>query len=372
MSFAHEVHCRARHNHGRWRVAASLSTALLLAPACFNPQATGDSSGSDSSGDPPAASSDSSGTTTELPTTSGPDPSTTVDPPDTDPTTTTDDPDTTSTTAPALHESFCGDGVPDPDLNEVCDDGNFFNDDECTNFCEEPRCGDGFVGPQEVCDDGNFASGDGCSMTCTCERESCGDGRRDADEECDDGNTSDRDACSSCCERRYDLAFVSSKQFVGGKLGAFDKADEACTALAGAAGLSGNFRAWLAGDRGVATPFDSVFDQPYGLPGTGEIVANSWEQLRDGPLVTAIHVTEKSEDLGPPPDDPCSDPARRVWTGTESDGTGVWNATCANWTLLDPVGRFGAVGSTGPTWASCEMEAPCDTMARLYCFEVQP
>ncbi|MFO0591046.1 MAG: EGF domain-containing protein [Polyangiaceae bacterium] len=37
----------------------------------------------------------------------------------------------------------CGNGT--LDLCEVCDDGNQSNDDGCTNFCQLPTCGDGFV-----------------------------------------------------------------------------------------------------------------------------------------------------------------------------------------------------------------------------------
>jgi cysteine-rich repeat protein len=37
------------------------------------------------------------------------------------------------------------------------------DDDECTNGCALPRCGDGIVQVGEACDDGNGDEGDGCA-----------------------------------------------------------------------------------------------------------------------------------------------------------------------------------------------------------------
>jgi cysteine-rich repeat protein len=358
---------------GRRQAGATLVALAIVAPltACFKPTAEGETSDTEATATTTGGSPTSSTTTGETPTSSGGGPSTTADETSgtTDATTTTTG--TTSTTGPALDEPQCGDGLVDPDLNEECDDGNVFNDDECTNFCKLPICGDGFVSAGEACDDGNGDSEDGCTNTCQCERNSCGDGVKDPDEECDDGNRSDRDACSACCERRFFNVFVSSKKFVGGALIGPQGGDAACTELAAAAKLPGTYQAWLAGDRGVASPLALVFSQPYALAGTGEIVANSLKELRSGQLVTAIHVTETGKDLGAIPEDPCTDPELRVWTGTDFEGTGVFDGSCSSWTVTIGAGRFGAAGTAGPHWASCAAEAKCATMARLYCFEVQ-
>ena len=59
----------------------------------------------------------------------------------------------------------CGDGVTDSD--EQCDDGNASNWDGCTNVCQLPICGDGFVNdPSEECDEGIKCTADRCTSTC--------------------------------------------------------------------------------------------------------------------------------------------------------------------------------------------------------------
>src|SRR5690606_30721195 len=64
-------------------------------------------------------------------------------------------------------EASCGDGVVHEGV-EPCDDGNDDDTDLCTQVCELPACGDGFVQPDagELCDDGNLDDGDGCESTC--------------------------------------------------------------------------------------------------------------------------------------------------------------------------------------------------------------
>jgi|GEM_PF-6801277 len=91
----------------------------------------------------------------------------------------------------------CGDGVPHPELGEYCDDGNFNDDDECTNKCTEKTCGNGEVDEGEECDDGNDNNQDECRDNCRLPK--CGDWKVDPDEECDDGNTEDGDGCRSDC-----------------------------------------------------------------------------------------------------------------------------------------------------------------------------
>lgn len=63
-------------------------------------------------------------------------------------------------------EPGCGNGR--VELDEACDDGNATDDDQCTNACRLPACGDGILqlDAGESCDDGNNTPGDGCTMNC--------------------------------------------------------------------------------------------------------------------------------------------------------------------------------------------------------------
>ena len=93
----------------------------------------------------------------------------------------------------------CGDGFADAAGGEQCDDGNLINGDGCSSSCQiESFCGDGVLDPNEACDDGNNLDGDGCSATCMIEAY-CGDGFLDPGEQCDDGNLVDGDGCSAQC-----------------------------------------------------------------------------------------------------------------------------------------------------------------------------
>ncbi|MBI5504854.1 MAG: DUF4215 domain-containing protein [Deltaproteobacteria bacterium] len=100
----------------------------------------------------------------------------------------------------ACQDARCGDGRVH-DGAEQCDDGNNNSGDGCTTACVTEYCGDGTVnnGTTEQCDDGNALSGDGCSDACA--DEFCGDGvvNDSGTEECDDGNTDSNDGCSAVC-----------------------------------------------------------------------------------------------------------------------------------------------------------------------------
>ena len=60
----------------------------------------------------------------------------------------------------------CGNGIVDP--GEQCDDANDSNEDDCTQYCKTPVCGDGYVQGSngEQCDDKNRIDSDGCNNAC--------------------------------------------------------------------------------------------------------------------------------------------------------------------------------------------------------------
>ena len=83
-----------------------------------------------------------------------------------------------SCTEPNPFLGICGNGVPEPDVGEECDDGEG-NDDAgaCSMTCRIATCGDGVVQPAlgEACDFGDQNSNNG-PCTLECELPLCGDG----------------------------------------------------------------------------------------------------------------------------------------------------------------------------------------------------
>ena len=111
---------------------------------------------------------------------------------------------------PNCRISGCGDGYPDEEAGEECDDGNDVEEDNCTNECKRPICGDGIVQAWlgEVCDkvlpDGtvkNDGSYGNCGLGCAYVAPYCGDGAVDTvHEECDDGiNSGAYNTCNEDC-----------------------------------------------------------------------------------------------------------------------------------------------------------------------------
>ncbi len=122
---------------------------------------------------------------------------------------------------------LCGNGIPQLDNGEECDDGNHLSGDGCSPSCRIetywicPKacelciarfvCGDGKLDPGEFCDDGNTQSGDGCSNVCQHEPSfvcapgqlCCGNGILEEGEQCDQGadNTDDCGPCTSACTK---------------------------------------------------------------------------------------------------------------------------------------------------------------------------
>ncbi len=154
---------------------ASGPTACVVANPDWEPQVEDESQGSSTGGDYDSSSGSSGGDDDD------------------------DDAPTSGTveTSTGNSSSGCGDGVLDE--GEACDDGNDINDDECTNNCTLPECGDGILqeAEEESCDDGNVDDTDMCTVEC--ELASCGDGiiQGVIGETCDDGDNSD--LCTEWC-----------------------------------------------------------------------------------------------------------------------------------------------------------------------------
>ena len=110
----------------------------------------------------------------------------------------------TSTGSATSPGPSCGDGI--VDAGEECDDAkDGDNDDQCTDKCTIPTCGDGFIQLSlgEECDHGyNNGPSDACTEVCLWQV--CGDGLLSDYEECDDGNLNDLDGCTNYCAFKCD------------------------------------------------------------------------------------------------------------------------------------------------------------------------
>jgi len=165
-----------------------------------------------------------------------------------------------------------------------------------------------------------------------------------------------------------------------------DAADKICDKLADNAGLPGTYKAWISGETidGVYQPFDdfSHASVPYVMPGSPvKIVANNWDDLVSGSLVTRIYINERGEEI--------SDAYARVFTGTctngkrgsnSSDGSclntrGVGDVCGTDWNEISSSGvnhywTVGYVRQNSSGWTSVYIvNADCSLNNHLYCFQ---
>jgi len=171
--------------------------------------------------------------------------------------------------------------------------------------------------------------------------------------------------------RDYNYVFVTSTMqqiaFATGRRGA----DDLCNGLAVAAGLPGNYVAWLSVSGGTEPNAADRLSHPRGgwrLVGgggsPGALVASSKGDLLDGDIDHEIDRTESGglADFNP-----------MVITGTLADGRAVGTTfadSCINWTSTTPAAvKSGRTGRTDHGWTASG-DASCSNSVRLYCFEV--
>ena len=176
-----------------------------------------------------------------------------------------------------------------------------------------------------------------------------GSGPALADDDDDDGTPTTR------------LVFLTSATYDGDDLGSVLGADIECQALADAAGISGEFRAWLSD--GFGSPFDDFVKSavPY-VRLDGARVAANWNDLIDRTLISPIYVDESGGR-------PSEDSGTRAWTGTNADGTEN-DGDCNGWIPMSGAftGLMGATDRTDVNWTE-DSGSGCNLEAHLYCFE---
>lgn len=251
----------------------------------------------------------------------------------------------------------CGDGV--VDQFEDCDAGTDNGDDKaCTASCKAAVCGDGLVGPGEACD-GSEGCTPGCSLA------SCGNGQLDPGEECEPAGEEDPE-CSAICTDARKIIFVTSEHYKGGEIGGVAGGDEKCQTLAEAAGLKGEFKAWLATSKEDAPAVRfRWFEGPYVDVNGGSLAQNG--DMLFGGLVKAPSMTEFGE-VSMPTDFFCFvGNYANAWASNAYDagGPAVTPVHCSGWS--DVAAEGGVAQIDGHLEAPCTK--PCDLMAPIFCVE---
>lgn len=141
-------------------------------------------------------------------------------------------------------------------------------------------------------------------------------------------------------------------------LGGIAGADAICAAQALAAGLEGEFKAWLST---IASPVADRVTQgsdPYVLV-DGTRVADDWSDLVDGSILAPINLDANGIVV-----------QGEIWTGTLATGASFPGSDCAAFTTDSSgvTGRCGASSATNATWTD-NISPACSTTLGLYCIE---
>lgn len=200
-----------------------------------------------------------------------------------------------------------------------------------------------------------------------------GDGTNDSDEDTDldtlsnlgeqaaGTNANDPDTDNDGLEDGDDTlpVFVTSTT-LDGDLGGLVGADGTCNALASAAGLNGDYVAWLS--TAAADARDRIDDRPY-FGSDRQLIATDLADLTDGTLRSPFVLNEVGA-AGP----------TSAWTGTQSDGRATSFGRCSEWTSASSA-ETGAAGSgmfTTSLWTAAGAGVGCNAanFVGLYCFPV--
>jgi hypothetical protein len=167
------------------------------------------------------------------------------------------------------------------------------------------------------------------------------------------------------------IVFVTSQTF-NGSMSGLAGADSQCQELAGSAGLSGTYKAWLSAGSSSAASRMTQSSEPYVLV-NGSVVAENFAALTDTsstPLVNAIARDEHGDMQ-----------VTYAWTNTNADGSLSYADTscndCAGWTNAAETscgsgssyaGAFGSNAAQVSEWTQLGLQS-CGSAAALYCIE---
>ena len=154
------------------------------------------------------------------------------------------------------------------------------------------------------------------------------------------------------------IVFVTSTTFQA-NFGGLAGGDAICQQRAAAAGLPGNYLAWLSTSTVNASNRLIHSISPYERV-DGVLVASNWADLTDGSLANTISRTESNATLS----------AGLVWTATTGAGNYTGNS-CADWTsnfLVITAGTGGLSNTSNSNWTNSGSTA-CSGTARIYCIQ---
>ena len=294
----------------------------------------------------------------------------------------------------------CGDEFVQASLDEECDNGSDNGaNKECKSDCQLNFCGDGDQGPGEACDDGDNGPGKLCNALCQpnvcgdddkspveecddgpangaglackadCTMNVCGDGDQGPGEECDDGDLDEHDSCSNDCWKPR-WAFLANPGKPNANLGGISGANEICASAAMDAGRPGTYNAWLSGSLPDSAPLARFNSTDF----------KGWYLLPTDPPTPIAHGWEglttenliaaiNSDAKGMKVDD------TNAWTNTKQDGTrNSANNHCQNWGGSTGNSTRGAVSATAldVKWTVADENSSCTLGLFLYCFQVLP
>lgn len=135
---------------------------------------------------------------------------------------------------------------------------------------------------------------------------------------------------------------------VSPNLGGLSGADSLCTSRARAAGLPGDYKAWLSDDATSARDRLTRASIPY-VRLDGIVVANNFTDLIDGSIQAPISITENGT--------PVSGGGFTIfaWTGTRPDGTSEPGRNCSGWRdATNASSALAGVLQTGASWSSIQ------------------
>ena len=222
------------------------------------------------------------------------------------------------TTLPAPYDSECARAE-----YEVCD----------PEAPEDQVCGDiRYMNGGEYCDDGFlclFGWRQCVSGECVCALNDC---------------------------RDYEIFVTETVQDAA--LGGIEGADALCASQAAAAGLKGDFAAWLSTSTTAVAERVLHSSCNYTLVDS-TWVAYDWEDLTDGDIWVPINLDANGviQDGD-------------VWTGTEPDGSSYEGGDCSGFTSASSelVSLAGSTESNDASWTAEQTQA-CSTPLRLYCVQ---